>query len=99
MAKYRCFKADRYGAVHWEGRSYIEDGIHNARKRAMEMIHGDKNDSVLIWLESDFKNRPSIGYKEKVVIMNKRSYRSFYVTYTPKDIYILNPDGSTKGKW
>lgn len=94
MVKYRCFKADRYGAVHWDGRSYIEDGIQNARRRAMKMIHGDKNDSVLIWLESDFKNRPGIGYKEKVVIMNK-----MYVTFTPKDIYVLKRDGSTNGKW
>ena len=99
MVKYRCVKADRMGAVHWNGRQYIENGIQDARKRAMKMIHGDKNSAVLIWLESDFKDRPGIGYKEKVVIMNKRSYRSFYVTYTSKDIYILNPDGSTKGKW
>lgn len=93
MVKYRCIKADRYGGVHWDGRQYIEDGIHNARKRAMKMIHGDKEDSVLIWLESDFKNRPGSGYIEKVLIHNKR-----YITYTPKEIYVLNPDGSTKGK-
>lgn len=93
MVKYRCVKADRIGAVHWDGRQYIEDGIQNARKRAMKMIHGDKNDSVLIWLESDFKNRPWSGYKEKVIVFNKT-----YITYTPKEVYKLNSDGSTKGK-
>lgn len=93
MAKYRCFKADRYGAVHWDGRSYIEDGIQNARKRAMKMIHGDKEDSVLIWLESDYKNKPWVGYTEKVLLSNK-----VYVTYTKKSIYVLNPNGSTNGK-
>ena len=94
MVKYRCVKADRMGAVHWNGRQYIENGIQDARKRAMKMIHGDKNSAVLIWLESDFKNRPGIGYKEKVVVSNRT-----YITYTPKGIvYMLNSDGSTKGK-
>lgn len=93
MVKYRCIKADRFGGVHWDSRPYIENGIHNARKRAMKMIHGDKRDSVLIWNETEYKNKPWIGYTEKVVISDKR-----YITYTAKDIYILNPDGSTKGK-
>ena len=93
MVKYRCVKADWTGAVHWDGRQYIEDGIQSARKRAMKMIHGDKISAVLIWLESDFKNRPWSGYKEKVVIIDKE-----YITYTPKEDYILNSDGSTKGK-
>ena len=90
MVKYRCVKADRMGAVHWDGRKYIEDGIQNARKRAMKMIHGDKISAVLIWLESDFKNRPWSGYKEKIVIFGKN-----YITHTSKESYVLNPDGST----
>lgn len=93
MVKYRCIKADRFGGVHWEGRAYIEDGIHNARKRAMKMIHGNKQDSVLIWNDNDFRNRQWIGYTEKVVLSDK-----VYITYTPSEIYKLNPDGSTKGK-
>ena len=94
MVKYRCVKADRYGGVYCEGRQYIEDGIHDARKRAMKMIHGDKSDSVLIWLESDFKERPWIGYTEKVVLSSKTDYE----TYTKKGIYELNKDGTTKRK-
>lgn len=96
MVKYRCVKADRYGGVYWEGRQYVEEGIQNARKRAMKMIHGDKEDSVLIWLESDFKKYPWSGYHEKVVVslQNKREY----ITYGVKANYILNSDGSTKGK-
>lgn len=93
MVKYRCIKADRFGGVHWEGRAYIENGIHNARKRAMKMIHGDKKDSVLIWNDDDFRNRQWIGYTEKVVLSDK-----MYIAYTPNEIYKLNPDGSTKGK-
>lgn len=96
MVKYRCVKADRLGGANWEGRQYIEDGIQNARKRAMKMIHGDKTDSVLIWLNSDFKNYPWVGYNEKVVasLQNKGEY----ITYGVKATYILNPDGSTKEK-
>lgn len=96
MVKYRCVKADRLGGAYWEGRQYIEDGIQNARKRAMKMLHGDKTDSVLIWLYSDFKNYPWIGYREQVVVDkdNKRTYLAF----NKKGKFILNPNGTTKEK-
>ena len=39
--KYRCVKADSVVNVIRDGsRTYVEDGIANARKRAMKMIHG-----------------------------------------------------------
>lgn len=94
MVKYRCVKADRLGGAYWEGRQYIEEGIQNARKRAMKMIHGDKEDSVLIWLESDFKNYPWIGYREKVVLDSK----GVYATYGENGYVILNRDGTPKSK-
>lgn len=91
MVKYRCVKADRYGGVYWEGRQYVEEGIQDARKRAMKMIHGDKEDSVLIWLESDFKKRPWIGYREKVMLYSK----NLYSADSYKGFFILNKDGTT----
>lgn len=89
MVKYRCVKADKYGGVYWEGRQYIEEGIQDARKRAMKMIHGDKNDSVLIWLESDFKKRPWIGYRDKVYYE-----KGMYVTTYKHNLVALNRDGT-----
>ena len=80
--KYRCVKADYYGAPYWDGRTYIEDGIANARKRAMKMIHGDREDSVLIFRESDYKERPWAGYVEKVVLSSKKL--NAYGTYTKR---------------
>lgn len=92
MAKYRCVKADRNGGAYWEGRTYIEDGIANARKRAMKMIHGDREDSVLIFRESDYKERPWAGYVEKVVLSSKKL--NAYGTYTKKGLVALNRDGT-----
>ena len=94
MVTYRCVKADRIGGVYWEGRQYLEAGIQNARKRAMKMLHGDKTDSVLIWLESDFKGYPWIGYHEKIVV--DRDNKDIYLAFTNKGPFILRSDGSTK---
>lgn len=94
MVKYRCVKADRLGGAYWEGRQYVEDGIQDARKRAMKMLHGDKTDSVLIWLESDFKNYPWIGFHEKVVV--DKNDKSTYLAFNNKGTFILRSNGSAK---
>lgn len=97
MVKYRCVKADRLGGAYWErSRQYIEDGIQNARKRAMKMLHGDKTDSVLIWLESDFKDYPWIGYHEKVVV--DKDDKHTYLAFNNKGTFTLNPNGTIKEK-
>ena len=96
MVNYRCVKADRNGGAYWGGRTYVEDGIVNARKRAMKMIHGDKSDSVLIWLESDFKDYPWIGYYEKIVV--DKDNKHTYFAFNNKGIFILNSNGSVKEK-
>ena len=93
MVKYRCVKADVLGGVYWEGRQYVEEGIQDARKRAMKMIHGDKHDSVLIWLESDFKKRPWIGYREKVVLMDSKRH---YGVLSGNKFGMLDKDGSAR---
>ena len=99
MVKYRCVKADRPrdGAVYFNGRTYIEEGIHNARKRAMKMIHGDKSVRVLIWLESDYQKNVWVGFTE-AVMADLDKVPITYIAITGKGDYTLNPDGSTKGK-
>lgn len=97
MIKYRCVRADNATNVMHDldrTRTYIEDGIQNARKRAMKMIHGDKGDSVLIWLDSDFKNYPWIGYHEKVVV--DMDDKHTYYTIKIKGTFSLTPNGSVK---
>ena len=94
MVKYRCVKSDIYGGVYWDGRTYVEEGIKDARKRAMKMIHGDKEECVLIWLESDFKKRPWIGYREKVTMFANK-----YCAHNKNGSIILNNDGSTNPQY
>lgn len=96
MVKYRCVKADRNGGAYWGGRQYIEEGIQDARKRAMKMLHGDKTDSVLIWLESDFTGYPWIGYHEKIVV--DKDDKHTYFAFNNKGIFIINSNGSVKEK-
>ena len=91
MVKYRCVKADVHGGVYWEGRQYVEEGIKDARKRAMRMIHGEKYDCVLIWLESDFKKRPWLGYKERVILMDSKRH---YAVLSGNKFSMLDKDGS-----
>lgn len=92
MVKYRCVKADRIGGVYLNARTYIEDGIQDARRRAMNMIHGDKVDTVLIYLDSDYRNKPWVGYLEKVVLLSKNQYAS----YTRRGFVELKPNGAIK---
>ena len=95
MVKYRCVKADNKTNVMFDldkTRTYVEEGIQNARKRAMKMIHGDKNVCVRIYLDSDFRERPWIGYIEKVECMSKKD--NAYITFSRKFIGKINPDGS-----
>lgn len=99
MVKYRCVKADRPrdGAVYYNGRTYVEEGIQNARKRAMKMIHGDRNVRVLIWLESDYQRNVWVGFTEAVMTdITKKP--TTYIAINGKGEYILNPNGSTKNK-
>ena len=91
--KYRCVKADSVvNVIRDGGRTYVEDGIANARKRAMKMIHGDRDNAVLIFRESDYKERPWAGYVEKVVLSSKKL--NTYGTYTKKGLVALNNDGT-----
>lgn len=93
MVKYRCVKTDNRGHVYNpNGRTYVEEGIQNARKRAMKMIHGDVTDSVLIYLDSDFRERPWVGYTEKVDYPSKKD--NSYITFSRKFIGKINSDGS-----
>jgi len=95
MVKYRCVKADNKTNVMYDldkTRTYVEEGIQNARKRAMKMIHGDVTDSVLIYLDSDFKEKPWVGYTEKVDYPSKKD--NAYITFSRKFIGKINPDGS-----
>lgn len=95
MVKYRCVKADSVSNVIRDGgRTYIEDGIVNARKRAMKMIHGDNRNSVLIWVASDFKNYPWEGYIEKIYVDDDDKH--LYYAIKSKGTYTLNPNGSVK---
>ena len=97
MVKYRCVRADNATNVMYDldrTRTYIEDGIQNARKRAMKMIHGDKSVCVLIYLDSDFKKYPWIGYLEKVMLDSK----DIYATYGKNGYVLLNRDGTPKSK-
>lgn len=95
MVKYRCVKADNVTNVMYDldkTRTYIEEGIANARKRAMKMIHGDKQVCVLIYLDSDYRDMPWVGYTEKVDCTSKKD--NSYITYSRKFIGKINSDGS-----
>ena len=95
MVKYRCVKTDNRGHVYNpNGRTYIEEGIQNARKRAMKMIHGDKNVCVLIYLDSDFKEMPWVGYIEKVDYPSKKD--NSYIARSKKGVGKILKDGSVK---
>ena len=94
MVKYRCVKSDNRGHAYPNSRTYIEEGIANARKRAMKMIHGDMNVCVLIYLNSDFKERPWIGYTEKVECMSKKD--NAYFARSKKGVGKILKDGSVK---
>lgn len=97
MVKYRCVKADNGTNVMYDldkTRTYVEEGIQNARKRAIKMIHGDKDVCVLIYLDSDFKERPWIGYTEKVECMSKKD--NAYFTRSKKGWSKILKDGSVK---
>lgn len=96
MVKYRCVKADAKTNVMYDldkTRTYVEEGIQNARKRAMKMIHGDKYVCVLIYLDSDFRERPWVGYKERVVLVDSKRH---YATIVKNNFVLLNKDGSVK---
>lgn len=97
MVKYRCVKADNKFNVMFDldkTRTYVEEGIQNARKRAMKMIHGDKNVCVLIYLDSDFRERPWIGYTEKVECTSKKD--NSYIARSKKGVGKILKDGSVK---
>ena len=64
MAKYRVVKADYYGGRSEKLREYNEDTLTDARKRAIKMIHGDKNDSAYIFDGKAYAENRAFGYVE-----------------------------------